>query len=659
MPVAYRDSTSGTWQNSSSPTITLPTHQAGDLLLLFLFSTADVSAVSAGWDYALMGELNVANRRLNQVVKVAASAAETAPTVTIGASTDDGAWACLSISGAETTYCPFGGADLDYMDGGTTTTYQMTNAYNCYGSAAGECLGVHVLGWSGVTGNVTQTTDNGWSERADTAVTECGIYASTKMVVAGAVTMPALSFTSRDHEGFVFYIPAAGVVPAQQKFTRYTAADTNSSGTVTLRGMHLCNSHRDYDYLFSVFSGHSADIFATSSPMASPALTWRWVGSLKDRKIAAAYAKLDTKVSSGSSILDPGVNQDVLFAGYLRGAHPTTPFARVSRQANASAVTTHNISVLTTTHSSQLHLILAGSDTVATSATPPTGYTEVTDANNAGSPTTLFAFTKRYGSANTETSPTTFTTSSATPSSVLSLLIAPADAAAGTLPAAIRAFGYGETSSTNFIYAYGLGMEAGEIMVVAAIARDVATALDAAITTTPSLTWTDLYSLYDTTNEWNINVAVALATADTADVVTYAPVTDCGSDMTFLFFIVSNANTEFVGVDVAQNDAGATSIQVGSNLRKSANAAGAAIVISSAATGTATPTTDDKWEFTDYYAFDAAGTLGRFFLLNHGDMAAGGALETFTVGTSGDLFALMLLFNQTAGGSGLFFGQNF
>jgi hypothetical protein len=82
-------------------------------------------------------------------------------------------------------------------------------------------------------------------------------------------------------------------------------------------------------------------------------------------------------------------------------------------------------------------------------------------------------------------------------------------------------------------------------------------------------------------------------------------------------------------------------------------------VISSAATGTATPTTDDKWEFTDYYAFDAAGTLGRFFLLNHGDMAAGGALETFTVGTSGDLFALMLLFNQTAGGSGLFFGQNF
>ncbi len=634
---SVRASTSGTISTGSTIVVSMPTHQADDLILVAVNSQRAYSSVNNG--FADSGSITAwSGNTATLVWKKATSASETV-TITLALS-GAASYVAYAISGIDWTACPLGGVDFDYQKGGGGTSFQQSNISSVYDNALLINL---LMGESGGIYSATPTL-NSWTQDADLDASRYLLWAGHRTITsAGEVTAPSIttsgSLTS-DLKLTLHFI-GAGERPVRQKVAAFDNVSSTSLQQLVYRNVN-------YDWVFIGSEGVTMETAPTNGFTQPNGLSWRYLGVIS-AAVALACAKLDDTATTG--VIVSGTTSDYGSIGFVvRGANPVRPFSKIQWTEGFGA-TSHIAPSVKTADENQLHLALFQFASDETLTTSPTGYTKEIELHDSTNGSSAWLYSKEYSTAGSETSATLVTSIGSCFKTSLTV-----SKPASVLPAQVRAVvNFGAASLAGTTNRYQLYADAGEMLVLLdAVTATVTGESNSTISTPAALTHVPVVSEYDLANGWSLHAKACRLDSEITDgKVSVGLAADVGDDHHRFVAIVSGGHPDVTaGADVVDNTANAKTTLAGSVQLSD----GAVLALAQFKTN---PSVDPVATNAKRIFADAAADI-FLYIDNSPDPSGGMASETLSFSSTTVKNYMMLLgFNTLGGGAGLFMGQDF
>jgi hypothetical protein len=635
---AIRDTTSGAVLFSSSFTPTLPTHEAGDVLVIVILGDGRCTSLTSWsviFDIDILSDMSYLTRRVISPI--------TDPTITLN-QTGDYVWVALSISGIDSlSNMPFAAVDFESMSVTGVTSTQHTGLRSAYSNA----LVVSLFGWEDNVNGTTVSSANGFTEYEEIirhATGKFGLWLGAKSISAdGTVTGAQLSCTSRDGAWLTLYFVAADEVPTSPQVK--TCGETYNATDPVLGRFRMNLRHNKYDYLLLLGANHSTswDDNSGAQPSLGSCVFYTLGVAGQQEDLAVKYAKLAGTLTSDTGSLGSFNARGNLI---LRGGHETHPFARTAFSWDNAATAGFTVPALSTTHANQTHLVLVGDATVTANGMSMSGYTQLLRGVHA-SGGALFAAFKEYASGDTSATP-----SGASSASYLtySLLLTPATASESDLPAVVRTVARLTTTSTGSKYLYNTRARAGETMVLCGACSAASSELAYSITSPSGLTVTDLQSERDVFNAWNVKTKVTELTADHSTDYFTINVTTIAGTLYLHAAIVDRVDIDSVVSDEVISNTSVTQVTSTETAPDKAAVVAFAVV---QATGAGVDADFCEQAYIDSMTSFSVNTIVG------GNVSAGDSSHVFTSDTSGRMLAHLAFLPAAGGGVGLFGATDF
>ncbi len=642
-----RNVTSGSATTGSSIVVSMPTHQADDLILILLVHYRTFSSATGGFVRVDLAPASVDfDSDVSYIFKRASGSSE-ATTLTMSSS-GQYAYAAYAISGIDWDSFPYGCADYDFQNKWFRSDYQQTNISTIYDNA----LLINFLASDNSAAFTTTPTLNSWTEDVDLSVSNTTLWAGRiTRSAAGAVTGPSIAVNDSTFSAVLGTLHFVGVedapaIPKVQRFHGLEIAGT-ARGNEASPGQLLFRNV-NYDWLLGGSVKGPMDTFSSNGFTAPAGLSFRYLLTLSG-DAHLFYAKLDDTATSFT--LTSGTTLDGAVTGFvIRGANENRPFVRIGWEDpdNASSIVAP---ALKTNADDQVHLAIFEGTSADKPTAAPSGYSAVVENVDTNIVSAFNAYTKTYSAAGSETS--------CTAAYGKSVEVYPASLLLSThytrLPAQVRAVGYFSATSAGAVDRYTMYADEGEILALLDAVTAATGESNWTITVPASLTHNLIASEVDAVNGWSLHAKACQLTSEITDgKVTASLAADVGGTHFLFVAIVSGSRPGLItGAETVNNTANAkTSISASVAL-------GDGAVMALAQWGDTTTTLNPTATNAKRLLWDEVSQVG-LFLDNSPDPSVGSVTETVSFASVTVKDYMMLVgFDTLGGGAGLFMGQDF